>query len=204
MNPLLVTMRGSSDIRIEDLSNLEAGIAFLVMLDQLAPGITFGDLQRLAAGETLSGFNLFRAVGNVVKSAGSGIADAAGVVGKGIGNVKDGVGDILKDTFTTAGKGAGEAVRLVTDEKVIDGASRIGTAYATSGGSEGVRNLFGGSDKGDGILQFLSNLGSSFKGSPSAPISEASVFGSSKNLPWIVAGGAVLVLLFARPGASRR
>lgn len=204
MNPLLVTMRGPSDIQIEDLSNFEAGIAFLVMLDQLAPGITFGDLPKLAAGETLSGFNIFRATSNLVKGVGSGVADAAGTVAKGIGTVKDGVGDVLRDTFTTVGKGAGDAIRLVTDEKVVDGASRIGTAYATSGGSEGVRNLFGGSDTGESILQFISNLGSSFKGASSAPVSEASMFGGTKNLPWVIAGGAVLVLLFARPGASRR
>lgn len=186
MNPLLVTMRGPGEIDIPSLSNFEAGIAFLTLINRMSPGITFGQLAALIdTPERMGGWwtDLKRSVGDV----------------------KDGIGDVLKDTASAIGGGAGDAVRLVTDEKVLDAASRAATAYATGGGSEGVRNALGGTSGGGGMVDqfigFISSLGSSFKGVAS---NQASVGGVSSNvLPWALAGGAVLVVLFARPGARR-
>lgn len=180
MNPLLVTMRGPGSLDVRNLSNFEAGIAFLTLLNQLAPGLTFGQLARAVDGgpERLSGW----------------FTDLK----KAVGSVKDGIGDVLKSTWETVGGSAGDAVRLVTDDKVIDGASRLGTAYATGGGSEGVRSILGG-DGGavDQLLGFISNLGSSFKSQAAAgaPM-QAGVMGGP--LVWIIGGGLVLFLATGR------
>jgi hypothetical protein len=192
MNPVMVTLRGPGQIDLRDLSDFEAGIAFLALLNQLAPGIKFGELAALMVdGRMAAGFNLFRAVGNLVGDAGSGVVNiaegAASGIYHGAGQIKDGAGGVLKDTFAASGKAAGDTVRLLTDEKVVDGIGRIGAAYASNGGSEGVRNLFKGSDVGESVLTFFSALGSSFKGMPSnvAPSS------SPNWVPWAIGGAAI-------------
>jgi len=121
MNPLVVTMHGpGGQIDIRNVSNFEAGIAALTWANMLSPGITFGKLAQVADSlnaERMSGLtSFFKGVGNAIVS--------------GAGNIKDGIGDILKDTSNAIGGNAGDAIRLFTDEKVIDGASRIGAAYA--------------------------------------------------------------------------
>lgn len=180
--PALVTMAGPNSLPdISRMSNFEAGIATLVLLAKAYPGIRFGDIPSLMAPERMSGWW-------------TDLKHAAG-------DIKDGVGDVLKDTFSNSANAAGDAVRLVTDEKVIDGVSRIGTAYATDGGSEGVRSLLGGGGSGspvDALMDFISNLGSSAK---SANVQAASVGNMNVPgglLPWLLGGGAVLVLLMRK------
>lgn len=179
-SPLLVTMSGPADFDISGLSNFEAGIATLALIDRVYPGIRWKDLPGLAAGirpGTLSGWNPFKAIY------------------KGVGNIKDGIGDVLRDTGNYVGGAFGDTVRLVTDEKVIDGASRLGTAYATGGGSEGIRNIFGGKDgMANSILDFISGLGEKAKG-----VNTAGAGGMDASiLPWAIGGGVVLALLFGR------
>lgn len=183
-NPVLVTMAGPRDLPdISRMSNFEAGIATLVMLDKVYPGIRWRDLPALADGyqpEAMAGWWTS--------------------LKKAVGDVKDGVGDVLKSTGDYVGSAFGSTVRLATDEKVIDGASRIGTAYATNGGSEGVRQLFGGSGESgspfDAVMSFISGLGEKAK---SANIQAAGVGGMSPAiLPWALGGGLLLVLLMGR------
>ena len=180
MDPVLVTMNGPRGLQVSNLSNFEAGIAFLTLVDRLSPGITFGELVRsMEVSEYMAGW------WTDLKKATS--------------SVKDGIGDVLKSTMETVGSAAGSSVRLVTDEKVIDGASRLGTAWATGGGSEGVRSVLGGGNMADQLIGFISSLGDSFK-AKSAPIEQASMGGgmNAAMLPWLIGGGALLVLLVGR------
>lgn len=177
MNPLLVTMRGPGEIDIASLSNFEAGIAALSLIGRAIPGITFGDLVRMNQDGRMGDLWTF------TKRVGSAIGDT-------VSNVVDKVGSV-----------AGSAVRLITDEKVIDGASRIGQAYATSGGSEGVRSMFGGGAEGNQVVDFISQIGEFFKGvsGPGGQTQVASA-GTANVTPWLLGGGLalVLVLLVAR------
>src|SRR5690606_17306542 len=173
MNPLLVTMRGPGEIEISSLSNFEAGIAALSLVGRAIPGITFGDLVRMSQEGRMSG------LWDVIKSAGSV------------------VGDVVSNVVDKTGEKIGEAVRLFTDEKVIDGAARLGTAYATSGGSEGVRNLLGGGENANQVVDFVSQIGEFFKGvtgSQSGQYSAAST-GTANVTPWLLGGGLALVVL---------
>jgi len=178
-NPLLITMSGPGDVDLSQLSNFEAGILTLALIDRVYPGIRWRDLPAVAGGfrpEVLNGWltNLTRAVGNV----------------------KDGVGDVLKDTANYVGGAFGDTVRLATDDKVIDGAARLGTAYATGGGSEGVRQLFAGDVGGaaNSFLDFVSGLGEKAKG-----MTTAGAGGMDMSvLPWAIGGAVVLALIFGR------
>lgn len=58
------------------------------------------------------------------------------------GDVKNTGSDIIVDSTNFIADKGGDLIRLATDEEVVDGASRIGSAYATSGGSEGLRGFF--------------------------------------------------------------
>lgn len=193
-DPLLVTMRGPNDLDVRSLSNFEAGIAFLTLMDSFSPGITFGELAAAIDGEDsgrMAGF-----WSSIKKAATS---------------VKNGIGGVLRDTGNYIGDKAGSAVRLVTDEKVIDGAGRIGSAYATGGGSEGVRGLLEslGGGKGEGsntekILGFISSLGSAFKGQAEGDVQTAGFAIPKTALPWMVAGGGALLLIGLTRGGGRR
>jgi len=179
-NPLLITMAGPGDIDLSNVSNFEAGIATLALINKLYPGVKWGDLPTLAA----------MAPGNSMRGW---LTD----IGKTIGNIKDGVGDVLKDTFTTVGGGLGDATRLVTSAPVMEAASRAGAAYATGGGSEAARGvlgqMFGSSgDAADAqisqLMDFISGLGSTAKGSAGG----AATGGGVNILPWALGGVAVL------------
>lgn len=177
MNPLLVTMRGPGEIDIASLSNFEAGIAALSLVGRALPGLTFGDLARMNDGR-MSG-----SLWDGLKSVGSAIGDT-------VSNIVDKAGSVM-----------GSAVRLVTDEKVIDGASRLGQAYATSGGSEGVRSMFGGGAEGNQVVDFVSQIGEFFKGvTGSSGQTQVASAGAANVTPWLLGGGLalVLVLLVAR------
>lgn len=178
MNPIVVTMSGPEEIYVPALSNFEAGIAFLTVMNKLAPGITFGELAAAIDGTPgrMAGWW-------------TDLKHAAG-------DIKDGVGDVLVDTGKYLAGAAGDSVRLVTDEKVIDGASRLGTAYATSGGSEGVRGVLGSAAQP--VLDFISSLGASFKGQAAAASASPQSLFSANALPWVMGGGLLLVLLLRR------
>jgi len=173
-------MSGPTDFDVSSLSNFEAGIAALTLASQVYPGLTWGDLSNMLAGERMAGW----------------WTDLKGVAG----DIKDGVGDVLKSTGDFIGDKGGDIIRLGTDEKVIDGASRLGTAYVTGGGSEGARGVLESiglsGTSSDNIMDFLSSLGGIFKEKTGT---QSSVFGvDPKVLPWAIAGMAVLVLIFGK------
>ncbi len=187
-NPILVTMRGPARaLDVRTLSNFEAGIAALSLIGRMVPGLTFGQMAAMVdRPQGMAGW------WSDLKSA--------------AGDVKDGLGDVLKDTAGFIGETVGSSVRLVTDEKVVDGASRIGAAYATSGGSEGVRAMLGGSSTGnetvDGLLNFISSLGENFKAK--ADVQAASANTSLAGVPvWVWGIGGVAVL-WSLLGSRRR
>lgn len=67
-------------------------------------------------------------------------------------NLASDVKDTVVDAANWIGDSAGDAIRLFTDEEVLDGASRIFMAAQSSGGSEVLNNLFssiGGKAKDD-------------------------------------------------------
>lgn len=189
MSAKQITMQGPEKISIPMLSNFEAGILALHAANHYSPGITFGQLANavdLARLEQMSGLtSFFKSVGNSVVST--------------VGNLKDGLGDVLKDTGTYIGDKAGDAVRLVTDQKVIDGAASIGAAYATSGGSAGVKALLdgkGGDTKSsNGVIDFISSLGAALKGQAAKAENAVNQSGMENYMPWLV-GGAAFVALF--------
>jgi len=149
----LYTMEGVSDqIDVTKLSDIEAGIHYFTTVNKIMPNITWREFNN---PELMGGWwtSLKKATSSVVR----GIGDTAG----GIVN------------FT--GRKLGEATRLVTDEKVIDTITRAGAAYATGGGSEGIRaagrSITGSTSSGGLFGGLLSKVGSFWKRySGSAPI----------------------------------
>jgi len=179
-SPLLITMAGPRQkVDFARVSNFEAGLAFLGVLGRMRPGLTFGSL----AAE-MDGISSGRMSGWLTDMT------------RAVGNLKDGIGDVLKDTTSLVGGSAGSAVRLITDENVIDGASRLGTAYATNGGSEGVKSLLGGGGGSvQSVIDFISSLGSSAK---NQALQSESVGGQLPSWAIPVGLGGVAFLLLAR------
>lgn len=137
----LITMAGPSNgLDVRSMSNMEAGLAFLGLANQVHPGITWGQLVELGTG---NGQYMGRSFWDKVGGA--------------LGDVKDSVSDVVSKTVSTVGDVAGSAIRLVTDEKVIDGASRLGTAYVSGGQSEAAKGVLG--QLGD----FVSHIGATVK-----------------------------------------
>jgi len=147
----LVTLSGNENfskvnpallkINPKDLDDSQAGLLFMRILSEAHPGITWGEYYKIIGNSTapanLAGLKSF--LGSIYDG------------GKGfIGDVTEGVGDIL-----------GSGVRLATDEQVINGVSRIGTAYATGGSSEGLMSIF--SSLGAGGKQVLDSTGRAYK-----------------------------------------
>lgn len=186
MNPLLVTMHGGNSLDVRGLSNFEAGLAFLTLVDKMAPGITWEQLDDLArgygAGDRMSGW----------------LTD----LGHAVGQVKDGIGDVLKDTVSTVGSIGGSTVRLATSPNVINGVSQMGAAYATGGGSTAVTGLLQSLGMSAGsasqVTDFISSLGDNFKAQNQLQAASVGGGGGLGALPWIIAGGVVLVLLVGR------
>lgn len=187
-NPVLVTMRGPSGaLDVRALSNFEAGVAALSLIGRIVPGLTFGQMAAMVDRPETMG-------------------DLWSFTKRAVSTVSDGIGDVLKSTASYVGDSVGSAVRLVTDEKVIDGASRLGQAYATGGGSEGVRTMLGGSNTGnttvDSLINFVSSLGENFKAK--ADVQAASAGTSLAGVPvWVWGVGGVLVV-WSLVGSRRR
>jgi len=135
---------GITQRQILELDDPEAGIMFLKAITEAYPGITWGEL-----------LNFRR----------SGLAEQpppqlAGI-GDFFGRQWDNFTDAVSDTGDKLGEWGGDIIRLVTDKEVVDGVSRYGTAYATGGGSEGIRAFMenlGGGDPSQ-IMDFLGNIG---------------------------------------------
>lgn len=159
----LLTLSGSKMDAINpfDLDDQSAGIYALHVLTTIYPGITWGEIMKRAAGGP--------------------------VLGGWLTDLKKAVGGTISDIGDKLGEWGGSAVRLITDEKVADGLTRYGTAYATSGGSEALKSLLGPS-LGPKVSDFLTALGSGFKGN----------LASSQLIPgiqnkWLMIGGAGLI-----------
>lgn len=184
MSAHLYALSGPAELSVSNMSNFEAGLAFLGVVNQLYPGIKFGQLPLLAGGQvetmgfSLSSLNPVRAF-NAVKDI--------------VGDVKDGVGDVIKDTFHTLGDVGGSTVRLVTDEKVVDGATKAYTSYSTGGllSSDG-----NGGALGD-LVNFISTLGSNVKQSAASAVASPGGLPGGI-LPWAVGLGAFVFLLARR------
>lgn len=136
------------------MSDFEAGIHFLSTVAWMYPGITFGEFFKLAQdpntavvmGKKCRGFGCI----------GSFFSDSTKWIGR---NVSDAVG-----LFARKG---GEAVRLLTDEKVINGASKIGSMYANGGGgaaSNGFLSRVFGQSGAQSIDDFMKKIGGLWKG----------------------------------------
>ncbi len=191
MSGSLITMAGPANggIDVRNLSNMEAGLAFLGLVNKIYPGITWGELHAMGMGQEVMGRSFWDRVGGVLS------------------DVKSTVSDVVSKTTSTIGDAAGSALRLVTDEKVIDGASRIGEAYATGGQSEAMKSY------GAQLLDFVSHLGSSAKDTATAGSSGSGgnaagglaevldVYG--KPIAWIAGGAVVLVVAAKAFGGNR-
>lgn len=146
-------------------SDFDAGLLFFGALARMMPGLTWQDLQQpqFMAGWLTDGFKAIK---------------------RGVGDIKDGVGDVLKDTFTTVGGGAGDAIRLASDPQVADTVSRAATAYATGGGSEGAMGVF------DALKNIFTPSGQQAVAQAGANYKQASF-----SNPWIIGGGVGLAAL---------
>ncbi len=186
MNPSLITMAGPSSgpINVRNVSNLEAGLAFLGLVNKLYPGITWGELHAMGMGRETMGRSFWDKVGGA------------------LGDVKDTVSDVVSKTVKVAGDSAGAAVRLVTDEKVIDGASRIGAAYASGGQSEAAKSV------GEKLLDLVSHIGSTVKETSDSAAASAPGIGGLRLpggvLPWALGGTMAFYVLARTLGGSSR
>ncbi len=190
MNPTLITMSGPvGKIDIRKLSNMEAGLAFLGLVNRVYPGITWGELHQMGSGHPdFMGRSFWDKVGGALS------------------DVKGTITDVVSKTVSTAGDVAGSAVRLVTSEKVIDGASRIGAAYATGGQSEAAKGI------GQQLMDLVSGLGSTAKDTANAA-GGASYNGTvdprgfvekyGKTIAIVGGGGVVLYVVVKAVGGSR-
>lgn len=186
---------GILSVPTEKMNDVEAGIQFLAAFGTLYPGRSLLDVASRNQGFVpLNGWltNISKAVKKTVSSTYDGIKTV-------VGDVAEGTGNALKSTVKVTGGAAGSAVRLASDPEVLDAAGRIGTAYVSGGGSEGIRALAGGGEDGNALLGFLANLGQSWKGAEAAQGTQVAAFGgvSEKTLLWggAALGGVVLLSL---------
>lgn len=182
MNPLLVTMNapigGARPLSAEDylaLDDFQAGIVALGIFGRQFPGMKMSDLPNLAKLSTAP-----------AGMAGGFISDLGSFVGRQYSNI----GGVVADTVRLVGGAAGDAVRLVTDDSVVDGASKLAAAGLSA---------YSGVPGGDQIASFLQALGANFKGDV------ATATGQAKPMNWIPwaagAAGAVLLVVLLRPAA---
>jgi hypothetical protein len=220
MNPILVTMRGpaSEDFNVLRMSNFEAGILALSRLNEVMPGLTWGQLAAgIAAPVRMSGWltDLTKAVSAPVKSAGSLVMDVGRGAGGAVMDVSRSAGDLVKNAADATGSKFGDAVRLVTDEKVMASANSAYKTYTDGGGVAGFfgyNSIFGkgggGGTGGEsdgaagGIWDFIVNLGSQVK----AKVAGTQAASASGGMPpWAVpaAVGGVVVLYLVFGGRRK-
>jgi len=203
MTARLITMASpasAAEVDILDLSDYEAGLAFLGMVNQIYPGVTMRQLGKLAYGnriETMGRSFWERQVSHVSDALSP--TKTFNKVKEAVGDIKDGVGDVLKDTFDAIGDAGGSALRLFTDQKVVDGLNSSYESFTSSGGilgAVGGKSISEGvSDGVDSFGSFITNLGSKVKANT------ASVSASMGIPDWAIPvgiGGVVLLLLLRR------
>lgn len=202
----IVTLAGPRPaLDIRELSNYEAGLAFLGTVNQLYPGIKIKHLHQLAYGnrpETM-GRKWWEKVGGALNP-----VNHFDTIKTTVGEVKDGIGDVLKDSFDATADAGGSLVRLLSDEKVIDGINSSYESFTSSGGVSGAvvgdwgGDWTGGEGGEEGGIQqagkkffdFIVQAGASAKKKANA----ASVGGEFPSWALPVGIGAV-VLLWAVP-----
>lgn len=205
MNPMLITMQGPDKLKLSDLSNFEAGVLTLATVDRLSPGITFGQLPEFAARlQSIDGNRMgfsFSDIGDYVSNR---ISDP-------LKDVKS-VGSVVGDALAKVGDGAGSAVRLVTDKKVVDGLNSSYESFTKSGGIRGavVGSFASGNDSGSmsdyagSIWDLITQTGASAKANPPAGegimgfISELNYTLPGGLAPWAIGTG--VLVFFALKG----
>lgn len=160
----------------KSLSDLEAGMITLQSIGEMFPDLTWNDFR--TENWPLTKKLLREEWRNTGKMSGpncqgcsmSGSCDWNPLSwGSCAQNLTSDVIDSTGDALNWIGDKSGDAIRLLTDEEVIDGAGQIAAAYATYGGSEGIESILGGFDKIDGsglgqeLLNILGGLGSRSK-----------------------------------------
>lgn len=191
MRNSLIYMAGPEDkVDLSKLSNFEVGVLVMDQITHAIPGLTWGQLYAMASGEKMAGPFDF-------------VTDLVDDVGSAIMKPIRGATSVVMDGFRTVGHAGMEFMR---DQKVQDNIKMAYQGFAESGGVAGFfggSNFFGGGGGGGGNSEdgggdfmdwlngFLSQVGGSAKAQ------HAGMF-SGGSLPWLVAGGAVLVLIFGK------
>ena len=173
MTQKLVTLTGPAAEQAEkaeflNISNLEAGVKVLEAIGNVFPELSFNDFRPENWHITK------KLLKDEVKFSGPctgcqkmGHCKAWHPHHCDWGNTGDDIGNRLNDVASFIGDNAGDAIRLLTDEEVLDGAIQIGSAIATSGGSVGfselMESLAGDGGAGDVINSILGRLGGKAK-----------------------------------------
>jgi len=113
------------DIDPAELNPMDRGVYLLSMVAKIFPGITWGQMYEVAYSndERLMGW----------------WTDTKKFIGRQTNNVKDG----LKDGLDVLGEYAGDFVRLISDDEVIQAIQSYGQAYATNGASFALEDITG-------------------------------------------------------------
>lgn len=173
MDQKLITLSGLREIdnllnlNIRELSDKDAGMVFLAVVNQLYPGIKFGDL----VNSKSMGIDLF----DKLKT--------------GIGAIKDGVGDVFRDTGNVVGDWAKDIFTTIDKSEIKDQAL---DAYFISQGLPPVSQLSKNHpDNYAGNLQgMLADMGRIMKAKTGFDA------GAIPPGAWIIGGGVLILLMF--------
>lgn len=213
-NPLLVTMNappGNSTPTLGDyleLDDFQAGVVALRMLANEYPGLKWNQLPAIGAEARMRNP---ASMGGWLTDLKKGASKIGSAVVAPVTYAKDAVGDV----FSSVGSNVADAARLFTSDDVVGGVNNAFKGFSDGGGVAGFwggSDLFGGGggsdssgggDSGGGFfMNLISGIGSMFKTKVAAGANEAGMFGGGSVLPWAIAGSAVLLVFFARPGAA--
>lgn len=179
MSNALITLsgKGASVPDISKLDNFSAGLVWAEIANAIKPGVTFGELL-LDSPEVLNGLwdDIYT----------------------GIGNVKDAVGGTIKDAFNFTGEKTKDILMTLTDEQILDAASRAAMAYSTGGTSEAAKGP---------LDTLLSTIGGIFKtkvSSGGVDLGAVDKSGMEKYLPWALGGIGLIVVLKLMSGSGSR
>lgn len=217
-SPLLVTMSGPggllraaqpSDAEYLALDDFNAGLVALSMIEARYPGISFLELvqkPRRARRERMEGFgDWISDRWDDAEDAVSSVAHAALNAGRAAGHT---VGEIARGV----GHAGGEVMRSVMTDKVKNFLNSTYSCYTASGGWTGAVTGNQGDTSGDacretpeGSEDWIAKIGQEFKDLiGGGGLNEAGIFGiPGKLVPWAIAASAVLVVMFAKPGAEK-
>jgi len=161
----LVEMSGIDNLErllsmpVEEFGDIEAGIWFLKVVGEMYPDMTMKELFR---GQVPPPIRMAGWLTDFKKS---------------IGKITGGIGDVIGGVGDKVGEWIGGAVRLVTDEQVIDAGGRAMGAYTTGGMSESFGG-FGTNGGGYSMEDILGVFGSVFKseiGTEKRPLTAGSI-----------------------------